>query len=304
MSRVYFHSPSAETVIAGSERAWLAHLCDRLTAGLLDLENNRDRLLSLVPEDHTVARHVREGGAMPWHTAYGLYFRTANPYDGPLIRFEGHPVDPFTLTLNTALTVGNDQIKLAARLHGQCELHAWVDGTNRAWLADIIQAGLDSRLYRATLPYVARGTTTVRQVDQGWGNVIDLLRSRDDEPVVTSFSVTEQFPNPTVGDWLPPWPDNVPYTHEGWHLFTPAERQEREERGDAWHELPAAEKWRISMAGLRQGPGNLELTPDGWHDYSFGHGLSVLDLLAPDYDDHIRAAVARENSEQPLEPTT
>jgi hypothetical protein len=96
----------------------------------------------------------------------------------------------FVLSLNTALATGNDVIKLGARIHGQCECHCWVAGTDRAWLAEIIAEGRDSKIFRD---------------DHGWESVRSHLREAED-PIVLSYSVCKQFPNRTVAgvvdeDW-------------------------------------------------------------------------------------------------------
>jgi hypothetical protein len=39
-------------------------------------------------------------------------------------------------------------VRFLARLHGQCEVHGWVAGKNRAWLADIIETGRETAILR------------------------------------------------------------------------------------------------------------------------------------------------------------
>jgi len=86
----------------------------------------------------------------------------------------------FDIKLNTALSSGNDAIKLMARLHGQCEVHCYVEGPNRNWLASIMRMGRRLHLYRD---------------NEGWEAVIALLESNSVEPVVCSYSVCDSFPN-------------------------------------------------------------------------------------------------------------
>ncbi|MFF3884072.1 hypothetical protein [Streptomyces sp. NPDC001914] len=273
MSRVYFHSPSGDAELRGSERAWLSGLVNDLAIGILALHDPSrvDRLISLAAPGHYIALHAdRNPNGMRLETAYRLAFLHGDPYTDALVQHRGRPVDTFTLGLNTAMLLGNDQIRLAARLHAQCELHTWVDGPNRAWLADVMEAGLESGIYRRGIQYVpdpARDRDEPQWVSQGWEDVITLLRARDDEPVVASFSVTEQFPNPG----------------RMWQEFG--------ESGDGWYELSAADQWQFAMDWLRQAPGNLELKPDD-DPYRFGHGLTIHDLFAHDWEDRLDRALS------------
>lgn len=188
--------------------------------------------------------------------------------------------------LNTALAAGSDPIKLAAKLHGYCELHAWVDGPDRAWLAGIMQEGLDIGLYRRGIWYSKMPDGPRDQwTPQGWEDVITLLRARDDEPVVTSYTVCDGFPNPEFG-WMQPWPDGVPKT---WDALSDEQQQERTDRSEAWYDLDHDERWRISMEALRSRPGG-QLSPSTLAD-AFGPGVTVYDLLAQDRDERVRAAV-------------
>lgn len=296
MSRVYFHSPSRTAELRGSERAWLGGLVTDMALGLLDLQNPSriDRLRSLIHPDHYMAKRDTHspGWANDWAAGYSTAFSVGWSESTPLIQYEGQPVESFTLALNTALALGNDAVKLAARLHGSCEIHAWVDGPNRAWLADIMQAGIDAGIYRRGFSRQVSGDSdeTVWS-DQGWDDVIALLRERDDEPVVTSYSVCEGFPNSAVGDWMPPWPDGVA---RDWRELTEEQRAARSERSDEWYALDDAEQWRVSMAGLRASNEGLEMKPDNWASFRFGPALSVLDLFAADSDDRLSAALAPE----------
>jgi hypothetical protein len=167
---------------------------------------------------------------------------------GEVFRVEGKPVNLFSAQLNTALNIGGDEVKLMARLHGQCEIHCYVEGANRDWLAGIIERGIKIGLFREAEDW-----------ETGWSNVITLLRSRNDCPVVTSFSVCEQFPNPGVADWEAPVVDG-------------------EKNWDAWYDLPSEKQWELSLQGLRAQP-SLEMKPDNWKDYYFrdavdGFGLA------------------------------
>lgn len=262
MSRVYFHSPSGEAELRGTERHWMAGLVTRIAEGLLNINDRDDvdRLLRLIPGDHYLRKDDRSPG---WLAPWANTFRTSwsGFFSETTFSWRDQPLNAFSINLNTALKVGNDQIKLAARLHAQCEIHAWVDGPNRVRLADIIDEGLASGLYRRTLRYSsADGTWTERP--QGWESVVALLRLRDDEPVVTSHSSGDQFPNCPGADY------------------------------DEWSELPSEQQWEMGMARLRADTASgLELTPGDWKDFNFRHGLTVFDINASDMERRLDEAL-------------
>jgi len=185
--------------------------------------------------------------------------------NSPLV-IDGENVHTFAVALNTALDLGNDAIKLSARLHGQCEIHTWVEGPNRKWLAEIIQAGLKRGIFRGGM---------------GWDSVIELLESRDDEPVVTSYSVCDRFPNSHTAKWKPPIVDDEPDY-------------------DKWYDLPLQEQWQLAMAGIRD-YATLEMKPEGWDEYCFGDGMNGFELYRAAVDaaaTTARAAPAGEKEEE------
>jgi hypothetical protein len=147
----------------------------------------------------------------------------------------GREWDIFELQLNTALALGSDAIRFCARVHGQCEPHGYVEGRNRAWLAGIIDGGLKAGVLRHETQGYGRG----------WEDVADLLRQRDNCPVVMSYSVCDGFPS-------------IPE-----HVEMPdAER-------DVWYESGGENRWATAMAWLRDIPG-LELRPEDWATIRFG----------------------------------
>jgi len=148
----------------------------------------------------------------------------------------------FATILNTAMAAGNDVIKLAARIHGQCEIHCWVTGKNRDWLADIIEKGLDINLLRQ---------------NEGWSSVVDFLRINNQEPVVCSYSVCEDFPGPHVVKDLSKIPNYDKLD------------------SDAFYELDTEKQWALALEGLNP---VLEITPDNWDDYYFGDGTTLFNI--------------------------
>lgn len=212
-----------------------------------------------------------------------------------MLAWKGHRIKLFSLVLNTAVRVGSDPVKLAARLHGQCELHCWVDGKDRAWLAGIIARGLEDGVFRDVS--AVTGSRGGPLVEKGtWESVMQLLISRDDEPVVTSYSVCESFLSSVYYDWEPAAyikPDYI--SDDDWREMDTEQCVEYGKQG-AWDQVPDVEKWRIGMEWLKSQHDGLQITPDNWDSFSFGHELSALDLLAPDYQERLDTAF-KENSD-------
>ncbi len=147
------------------------------------------------------------------------------------------PEVEFEKQLNTAILIGNDAVILLARLHGQCEIHGYVEGPNRAWLAGIVDGGLASGILRESM---------------GWEGVAELLRASEEGPVVTSYSVTDSFPGQVAAGW------------GGWEP----------EHEDGWYELDGPAQWELAVKGIR-GYG-CEWTPEKWRKPNFEDGSTVL----------------------------
>ena len=247
MSRIYFHEIDQEVGVSGGERRLGARLCTNFAVSTLDT----------TPElADAYYRDVLDEGwfKLGFHRSVSEALETYFLLDrGRRIRLNGETTDPFAVSLNTALRLGSDPVKLLARLHGQCEIHAWVDGPNRAWLANIIRQGLASRLYGA---------------GRGWEEVIELLETLADQPVVTSYSVCDSFPNEVVAEWTG--------------------------SNDEWYALTESERWERAVAGLRQKCANrhysLELRPDNWNDFYFDLNISALDIRAAGEAAHLKKA--------------
>jgi hypothetical protein len=304
MSRVYFHSRHGDAELRGSERAHCGLLVDHLTDGFLGsiYHDDVDRILGLIRPDHYLHKTDRQSpGWIPmWRDTFATAFRSG--FYGEMFTWKDKEIESFALRLNTALKYGNDTVRLAARLHGQCEIHCYVEGINRAWLASVIAEGLNAGIFREGQWYTDRNDER-KWSDQGWRDVIKLLLDRDDEPIVMSYSVCDQFPNADVAHWSPPpmpegWAPYWAQTEDGraeWEQGYP-EAADREAlyadcSSDLWYELPEDERWRRALEGLRRNPGMLEISPENFRGYSFAHGLAITDLLAPDYAERLDKAL-------------
>lgn len=252
MSRLYFHAEHETVEVYGSEIAWCRVLVGRVAEGVFDLlspeqkralvptEGNQDLLMNV---DRRLSLTLRPG------------FDERFP-DGTKI---GETV------LNTALAVGSPALRLCARLSGQCEIHAYCEPRNLGWLATTIEEGLETGVLREMLPSAVGHPT-------GWREVIALL-GRAKGPVVTSYSICDEFPNESVAAFTPP-----PCT------ACAGANDECEECGgeplwDAWYDLPKAERWRNAMVGLRKRSETegLELAPGPW--VGFGELKSAFDYM-------------------------
>lgn len=299
MSRLYFHSPRGDAELNGSEYVWLGSLAYDIAVGVMDLRSvtSVDRLRELIAPDHYMADQpvIPRRDGPTWACSFETAFRVGN-----VLAYEGQPIDSLSLALNTALLLGNDQIKLAARLYGQSGIYAYIEGPNRVWAADIIDRGLETSLYRKGL-LVQLGVHVPREQwpwrAQGWEDVIALLRACDDEPVVTSYSgATGPFPCREALGAFPP-------RSAGWRLEDWSE-QEWAELDDAsmgeywetavcdeWGRLPVERQWAEGMEALRTVDQGLEIGPDHWDDVRFTHGLSAFDLYADDWRERLEAAL-------------
>ncbi len=203
--------------------------------------------------------------------------------------------------LNTALKMGSDPMKLAAKIHGWCETHCYIEGEDREWAAGIIDQGLDIGVYRRGMWYVPRPHDSLSEgprseqpdakfISQGWENVLTLLRSRDDEPVVLSYTVCEGFPDHSdTAEYWDSWPEGVEHSYT---KLSPEQKEERERLSEIWYERPYEEQWELAMSGLRTRKPWARLSPKTLGTVFFHVPVTVYDLLAPDRDERVAKAFA------------
>lgn len=247
MSRIYFHSIDGEdAAVYGSERAWLACFCNDLMIMALKRSMQEERgepsVWRDVLRDTYVAREPvseYDFGDPPsrFRSMLSTFLKTPHK----VFTVGEITLTPFSLALNTALATGSDQVKFGARIHAQCEIHAYVEGKNRRWLAEIIRRGL--------------GLYFLRE-DAGWEAVVDLLELNADTAIVTSYSVTDSFPNRWVAEW----------------------ESECEDDGDSWYDLAYEEQWGLAIGALRKSERGLEMTPDNWGEFYFDKGINAFEL--------------------------
>ena len=247
MSRIYFHSPSEDTEVRGSERAYGAYLINEMFVTALgvndyDYDSHPHTLRAIIAPDHYCLRESGKRFADTLRTALHVHSF------GPTLVIDKQPVDTFAASLNTGILLGSDPLIAYARLHGQCEIHAYIEGRNRAWFAKILQRGLDTKLMRP---------------DCGWEQTVEMLHKRKDEPVVTSYSVCDQFPNAEAAGWKP------------------TRIEDGEACWDDWYDISESEQWELGMKSLRAEPNRgLEIRPRGWNNFYFGEGWNGFTLAA------------------------
>ena len=89
---------------------------------------------------------------------------------------------------------------------------------------------------------------------------------------------------------MPPWPEGI---EQRWDALTKEQQNEREERQEAWYELPDDERWDRALEGLRGSKPWLQLSPETLTGNTFYIPVTVYDILAPDRDERVAAAAAR-----------
>lgn len=331
MSRVYFHSEHGQAELMGSERAWLSWVAHGPARAYWDLDQGSayeraTEIMSLVKrgerggdlfetlakaeaedaENKRLWADANERGIQWPNTSYEAQRQLTRSLD-LYLKVQGLPMEVAgvelhsnNIELNTALAIGGEPMALAAKIHGWCESHCWVEGPDRKWLADIIDAGLTAGLYRRGIWYEPERAAEKQWHSQGWESVAELLRSRDDGPVVLSYSVCDQFPNSHTAGWEPPFEQGwKPDWAEGdglaeWDEKTTDEKDEyqRESRSDEWYDLSAEEQWNSAMDGLRRDKPWAQIGPATLTEVTFHLPLTIFDLFAPDRDERVRAAAS------------
>jgi hypothetical protein len=259
MSKIYFHSKDCDDAeVHGSERAYMSCIINDLTLSVLsdylksDHRNPKAQIVNFIKNPNNLYfinydnNQFEESFKMSFKSGIGNMTFLHNDKE----------INSFALSLNTAFSLGSDVIQLMARLHAQCEVHTYIKPENFHWMARIIDKGLKLNILRK---------------DQGWESVVTLLETSK-EPIVTSFSVCEQFPSAELANW---------YTCEAFGNKDECicEDQENCEYHD-WDEVDFKEQWELSLEKLENKNGCLELTPNGWEGYFFDQNISAFDIIS------------------------
>lgn len=243
MSRVYFHMLDGTVEVHGSERHRAAQLVEGIGAAIL-------------------SPYVEKLGLDRMYERPGM-LRAHLMMDGKL-KFGDSEYNGWQLLLNTALDTGNEQICFLTKFHAQCEIHAWIAGEHRAWLAEVIERAIENKLVR---PEVS-GLDPAVKFSTGWRELVVALRRTAEHPVVMSYSVTEQFPGPRF------WQGGAtPTSSESVDDDDDVEDSE-DKHAEAFYDHSEAEQWALCMPAIR----DMQMTPENLCTYGFGDGMTALGL--------------------------
>lgn len=236
MGRISFTDEAGNQVFLGGRvRALSTTMCPRLSYLAL-VEHCSEADYKTLKECLPPNSYLHNSDNAYFKEHFELWFGSGMSLTGLYI--DGEEKNNFTLMLNTVMRIGNDQFKLMARLHGQCELHLWVANDNKQWLSNIINNGLDSGLYKER---------------DGWRTLSTFLTDSSEGDVVSGYSITGGFPQDLTGEHGDDYYD-LTYT-EQWNI--------------SFEQL----KERDKPYGFTR-----ELRPDTWDNYLFYDGLSLFDL--------------------------
>ena len=266
VSSIAFHTRDATSRVSGAERAHAHLLCDGLALSVISdpFPSSQHRLAALIPDPEDAAPLTRQYWQDRGHThdVPALQEGAARRYlsrshirsdtSTPTLVFGGGTHRCADLVANTAVALGSAPVALLSKLHTYCERHAWIAEGDRAWLAQVIDAGRASNVLRA---------------DMGWEDVAAHLRDIDAAPgeVFTSYSVGESFPSMTAAAWMEPaWPAAmVADGSYDYDRLDEAGRVAVDERSNAWDDLEPSQRWELAAAPvmgrpwLRIGPATL-----------------------------------------------
>jgi hypothetical protein len=195
MSRVYFHTETdGDFELSGRERARMAQSLQRLAWSVLIDSDDRYETEQRIKDWRKVLspnHYLKNAGLRESHFFEDLetWFVVGDIGGRHWLEYErgGEPIrlSPFVMQLNTGVATKSPFYSFYARVHGQSELHCYIEGEHRAWLADVLRQGLDEFV----LPH-----NTDYGKYRGYHDLIPFLEKRDTEPVVLSYSVCQQFP--------------------------------------------------------------------------------------------------------------
>ncbi len=302
MSKINFHCQTegvGDIQVHGSERAHFGILTEEFAKGAVGLVRDyrsRSKLRESFEPFINPEGALNDSTAENFDAILGYSLVTMGFSDKPpVFAWKGRPIATRALLINTVLAAGSDPLRLAMRIHYTCETYGYVQGFHRGWMADVIEEGLAENVYyRGFWDYQdpEAQLKTIIGIDVpeegrkpvfrsfGWDALIGMLRSGSKGAVVMSSSGGESFPNPSVGIWMPPWPEGIA---KDWTLLTEEQQTERERRQEAWENLSDKKQWEISLRGLKERE-QPAITPQNLRTYRFRHEISLLDLLHQDVE--------------------
>jgi len=267
MSGIEFTTRDGRASVRGTERAYGAALAARLTAAVLDLngrhtqERNRRILPELFLQQAEFERYrAQKDGRTSSLTETFTYWAPMSAMmheDGEAdMRIGDQTQRVDAVVINTGVVAGSDPIALLTRLHGYVDEGIIVAGSDRAWLAAIIDVGLQAHILRD---------------EPGWTSAAELLRDDDRSPVVITTSSGASL------SWL-----------QGSALGIYAADQTDQERWAAQEEfeaIPVTERWDRTIGAMIQARNSdghwwLTFSPETFHEPSHCELLTAFDAVA------------------------
>jgi hypothetical protein len=249
MSAIIAHMHNENIAIPGGIRgAWDLLFRDIfmriMKPAIYDGPDKTAGLRSLLPPGHCLLAeqgYEFENLAECWLRGRMLH---ADNLEHPFLVLDGRRLLFFATVLNTVVSLGSDALTLAARLHGQCELHCYVEYEDFYWFADML---------RKSIPiFRAQHKQATNQLEWLEHEMRQIHRKKG-LPVVFSYSVTN------------PWPNALDCNVSD----------------GAWAKMDRDRRWSLGTEALRSHPEKrLRIGPDEWDGYQFDYGLSAFDLLA------------------------
>jgi hypothetical protein len=273
MSRIYFHHPEHEEAqLYGSERAWMGKLTESLGLSVIDDYQFEERIIPKLIDFYDLKHpSYNTGDRFADRQRIWQALQTWLRVGGGCARIGGREIGTTELIANTALVLGNDVIKMLVKLHGCCEDFAYIEPKHCDWAAGIMTQGIIDGLLRP---------------NAGWDDVIRLLdeAATGTEPVVTSYSVCEGFPNSEVANWEPPVCKRCNGNGQAQgddeadgYLACSACGGERLNY-DLWYSLRDDLQWSKAVEGIRTRTHTREIAPETLA-FPFMYGETLFDLV-------------------------
>ena len=246
MGAITFQSLHGSASVDGSERFLMAALVNRCFYAMLRNDGDyNDPIVGFWPADSVIRRttYAGRGSALVFQRDFEL---AAISMVGHLLNINGVEEWTSIAAANTAFALRSNSLTFAARCHMQCEIHGYVEGPYRNYLADVIEQATADGILRKPL-----------RVGHQWSDVVALLRERDDEPVVTSHSTRDDFPSAIAASWDTGDDGN----------------------DECFYALPVATQWELALRQIRSDSG-LEWRPDIWLLQRFGNRQDAFTIRA------------------------
>jgi len=166
MNTIQFHAQHGEdpntVTIQPSESSKFADIINNIGKAFLQPAWNQDILRKAIAAENSLSQETRD--IVRWAEQFTTKF---NNKEFNLV-VEEQVLDSYSINLNTVQSVGNNSMKLLARLHHATRM--WIAVEDTDWVADIIQDAHPD----------------IFQKDKGWLDVINLLRQNHAVPVIVT----------------------------------------------------------------------------------------------------------------------